>query len=83
MGTNNKGEEHMNSVIKESTEWNAWQADIEVAQKRTTNKMSGSYTCPEMTAPSVRIGADDHAQHPSRRGNKLFYKDGGEEKVTR
>ena len=51
----------MNSVIKQPTEWNAWQADIEVAQKRTTNKMSGSYACSEMTAPSVRIGADDHA----------------------
>ena len=58
-----------------------WLKEIEVAQTMTTNKMSGVYTCPELSMPAVRVGADDHNQHPSRRNNKLIYKDGREVKV--
>jgi hypothetical protein len=32
--------------------------------------------------PSVRPHADDHFEHASRRGNKLFYRDGRVEDVT-
>ena len=72
----------MNSVIKESTEWNAWRAELEVAQVRTTEKMKGSYACPELTVASVRIGADDHKQHPSLRGRIRRYQNGREESVN-
>jgi len=34
-----------------------------------------------LTMPAVRPGADDHQEHPSRRNNKLIYKDGREVKV--
>ena len=62
----------MNSVIKEPTEWNAWRAELEVAQVRTTEK----------TVASVRIGADDHQKHPSLRGKVRRYQDGREESVN-
>ena len=32
----------------------------------------------ELVVKSVRVGADDHFQFPSRRGNTLFYRDGRE-----
>ena len=54
---------------------------IEVAQSQSFSKMQGVYTCPELTMPAVRPGADDHQEHPSRRNNKLIYKDGREVKV--
>jgi len=59
-----------------------WLRDIEVAQTMTTNKMQGDYDCPELRSTTMRIGQDDHAQHPSRRGNTLYYRDGRTEKVT-
>lgn len=54
---------------------------MKTAQKITTNKMNGSYECPELYLPSVRIGADDHLAHPSRNGSTLLYKDGRKEKI--
>jgi len=54
---------------------------IEVAQSQSFSKMQGVYTCPELSMPAVRVGADDHNQHPSRRNNNLVYKDGRKEKV--
>ena len=61
--------------------WGDWKKDTETAQKRTTVKMEGVYN--EPTKPAVRPGADDHMQHPSRRGSTLRYRDGSEAKVTR
>lgn len=64
--------------------WGDWKKDTEIAQKRTTVKMTGIYDpSTGMTAPAVRVGADDHMQHPSRRGSTLRYRDGSEAKVTR
>jgi hypothetical protein len=54
---------------------------IEVAQSQSFSKMTGVYLCPELEMPAVRVGADDHNQHPSRRNNTLVYKDGRKEKV--
>ena len=65
-----------------SNERAGWLKDIEVAQTMTTNKMQGDYDCPELRSTTMRIGQDDHAQHPSRRGNTLYYRDGRTEKVT-
>ena len=54
-----------------------WLKDLEDPVKaREWAKMSGNYHCPELSLPAVRIGADDHQAYPSRRGNRLFYKDG-------
>jgi len=55
---------------------------IETAQPQSFSKMQGVYTCPELTMPAVRLGADDHQAHPSRRNNRVFYKDGRTEKVV-
>ena len=55
---------------------------IETAQPQSFSKMTGVYTCPELTMPAVRLGADDHQAHPSRRNNTLAYKDGRTEKVV-
>ena len=64
--------------------WGDWKKDTEIAQKRTTVKMTGVYDpSTGMTAPAVRVGADDHMQHPSRRGSTLRYRDGSKAKVTR
>tara|TARA_B110000971_G_scaffold157920_1_gene161275 strand:+ start:105 stop:320 length:216 start_codon:yes stop_codon:yes gene_type:complete len=71
----------MNSVIKEPTDGSAWRAELEVAQLRTTNKMSGVYD--DHTKPAVRSGADDHQKYPSLRGKIRFFQDGREEKVKR
>jgi hypothetical protein len=57
------------------------QEQIETAQRQSFSKMSGVYLCPELSMPAVRVGADDHNQHPSRRNNNLVYKDGRKEKV--
>ena len=65
-----------------SSERSSWLKDIEVAQTMTTNKMEGYYDCPELRSTTMRIGQDDHAQHPSRRGNTLYYRDGRTETVT-
>ena len=54
---------------------------IEVAQSQSFSKMTGVYLCPELAMPAVRVGADDHNQHPSRRNNTLVYKDGRKEKA--
>ena len=59
-----------------SNERAGWLKDIEVAQTMTTQKMSGTYLCPELSMPAVRVGADDHNSHPSRRGKYLYFKDG-------
>ena len=64
------------------SERSKWLKDIEVAQTMTTQKMSGVYTCPELQSSSLRIGQDDHAAYPSRRGNTLYYRDGRTERVT-
>jgi hypothetical protein len=54
---------------------------IEVAQSQSFSKMTGVYLCPELEMPAVRVGADDHNQHPSRRNNTLVYKDGRKGKL--
>ena len=54
-----------------------WLKDLEdPAKAREWAKMKGTYHCPELSLPAVRVGADDHQAYPSRRGNRLFYKDG-------
>ncbi|HSG62647.1 MAG TPA: hypothetical protein VLA24_14560 [Pseudomonadales bacterium] len=65
-----------------STERDNWLKDIVTAQTMTTNKMDGVYLCPELRSTTMRIGQDDHAEHPSRRGNVLYYRDGRTERVT-
>jgi hypothetical protein len=54
----------------------------EPVKAREWHKMSGQYHCPELSLPAVRVGADNHAEHPSRRGNTLYYRDGRTERVT-
>lgn len=71
----------MKTVLKPKTERDDWKAEAEVAQKRTFTPMKGNYHPTELSAPAVRVGADDHMAHPSRRGNNLFYRDGREEAV--
>ena len=41
----------------------------------------GDYVPKELVAPAVRVGADDHMQHPSRTGNTLTYRNGRQEKL--
>jgi len=65
-----------------NTERANWLKEIEIAQVMTTNKMSGVYTCPELRSSNIRIGQDDHANYPSRRGNTLHYRNGLKEKIT-
>lgn len=71
----------MKTVLKPKTMWGSWKEEAVVAQKRTFTPMKGEYHPTELSAPAVRTGADDHMAHPSRRGNKLFYRDGREEAV--
>ena len=67
----------MKTVLKPKTEWGSWKEEAVVAQKRTTTPMKGGkYESRELTAPAVRIGADDHMKHPSRTNNILRYRDG-------
>lgn len=73
----------MKTILKPKTEWGSWREEAVIAQKRTTVKMTGYYDpSKDMSAPSVRIGADDHLQHPSRSGNTLMYRDGRTERVN-
>ena len=73
----------MKTVLKPKTEWDSWREELVVAAKRTFKPMEGSYHPEELSAPAVRLGADDHMQYPSRRGSTLRYRDGSEAKVTR
>ena len=68
-------------ILKPRTEWDSWRKELIVAAKRTYTSMEGSYHPEELSAPAVRLGADDHMQYPSRRGSTLCYRDGREEKV--
>jgi hypothetical protein len=45
------------------------------------NRMVGHYDGKELRVSVERRGADDHMQHPSRRNNNLYYKDGRVEAV--
>jgi len=52
---------------------------VAAASMPITNRsgaIPGQYTGHELTAPAVRPGADDHFQHPSRRPDGLYYRDG-------
>ena len=42
---------------------------------------TGNYEGGELTAPCVRPSGDEHFKHPSRRDNKLFYRDGRVEAI--
>jgi len=54
-----------------------WLKELEQPVKpKEWHKMDGQYHCPELSLPAVRLGADNHAEHPSRRGNTLYYRDG-------
>ena len=72
----------MKTVLKPKSEWGSWREEAVVAQKRTINPMKGGdYVPKELVAPAVRVGADDHMQHPSRTGNTLTYRNGRQEKL--
>ena len=71
----------MKTVLKPKTEWGSWKEELVVAAKRTFAPMEGNYHPKELSEPATRIGADDHNQYPSRRGNTLRYKDGREERI--
>jgi hypothetical protein len=73
----------MNDTIKPPEPANELAADLEVAQARITQKMSGHYFTPENQVAVTRPGADDHAEYPSRRGNTLVYLDGRVERIPR
>ena len=74
----------MKTILKPKTEWGSWKQEAEVAQKRTTVKRTGAYDpTRDMLAPAARVGASDHEQYPSLRGNTLHYRDGRTEKVAR
>jgi hypothetical protein len=45
------------------------------------NRMEGHYDGKELRVSVERRGADDHMQHPSRRNDSLYYKDGRVEAV--
>ena len=64
----------MKLIKNNLTKW-----EIAVAQPITTKKMSGTYHCPELRLPAVRIGADDHQVLGSRRGKYVYFKDGRKE----
>lgn len=66
----------MKPLLKDVPQWGSWRSGLEVAQPRTTNKMSGVHTAPDMDAPPVRVGADNHKQYPSLRGRVRYYLDG-------
>jgi hypothetical protein len=48
---------------------------------RTSTRVEDGYSCPELSEPAVRLGADDHMRLPSRRGDWLVYRDGREVRV--
>jgi len=72
----------MKTVLKPKTEWASWREELVVAAKRTFKPMEGSYHPHELSAPAVRLGADDHMKHPSRKGSTLQYRDGRKEKIN-
>ena len=72
----------MNTVLKPKTMWDSWKEELTVAAKRTFKPMEGSYHPHELSAPAVRLGADDHMKYPSRKGNTLQYRDGRKEKIN-
>ena len=72
----------MKTVLEPRTEWNSWRKELVVAAKRTFKPMEGSYHPHELSAPAVRLGADDHMKHPSRKGSTLQYRDGRKEKIN-
>ena len=72
----------MKTVLKPRTEWNSWRKELVVAAKRTFKPMEGSYHPHELSAPAVRLGADDHMKYPSRKGSTLQYRDGRKEKIN-
>jgi len=72
----------LKTILKPKSERDSWREEAVVAQKRTTDKMSGSHYCPELGEPSVRLGADDHMEWPSRRGSHLVYRDGRQERIS-
>lgn len=45
------------------------------------NRMEGHYDGKELRVSIDRRGADDHMQHPSRRNDSLYFKDGRVEAV--
>lgn len=77
----------MKTVLKPATIWGSWSEKqvLAVAQKRTFNRMGGDDYDPRegMSAPAVRIGADDHMKYPSRTGNTLTYRDGRTERFPK
>ena len=73
----------MKEVIKVSTTWGDWREEIKIAKPITANKMEGAYRGSELDLASVRLGGDDHLNHPSRNGCTLKYKDGRVEKLDR
>ena len=72
----------MKTVLKPKTQWDSWREELVVAAKRTFKPMEGSYRPHELSAPAVRLGADDHMKHPSRKGSTLQYRDGRKEKIN-
>ena len=72
----------MKTVLKPTTMWDSWKEELVVASKRTFKPMEGSYHPHELSAPAVRLGADDHMKHPSRKGSTLQYRDGRKEKIN-
>ena len=72
----------MKTVLKPKTVWDSWREELGVAAKRTFKPMDGSYHPTELSAPAVRLGADDHMKYPSRKGNTLQYRDGRKEKIN-
>lgn len=72
----------MKTVLKPKTEGASWREELVVAAKRTFKPMEGSYHPHELSAPAVRLGADDHMKHPSRKGSTLQYRDGRKEKIN-
>ena len=73
----------MKTVLKPTTDRFNWKEELVVAAKRTFKPMEGSYHPTELSAPATRPGADDHMEHPSRRGNTLRYRDGREERISK
>jgi hypothetical protein len=56
-------------------------AQANPAPIRTSTRVEDGYSCPELSEPAVRLGADDHIGLPSRRGDWLVYRDGREVRV--
>ena len=46
--------------------------------RNSTRTTQPHYTGAELAEPAVRLGADDHMGLPSRRGDRLVYRDGRE-----